>query len=322
MSAVSTAPGRPSPGAPAARSAGSPPGRPRGRARRLSPSVLFALPALAVYLLVIIYPSLSGALFAFTDWSGLGEERSFVGLDNIRRVFTNPQSAGALRNAVLLAVFIVVVQNLVGLLLALGVHRMIKSRFVLRAVFFAPAVVSPVIIAFLWKYLFNPAPTAGINAVLGLVGLDGLQQNWLGDPSVALWAIGATVVWQYAGYSMVIFLAAMEGIPAELEEAAALDGAGLVARFRNVTLPLIAPAITINVMLSTIGGLKLFDQVFAITNGGPGYATEVPSTLIYKEAFVYGRYGYSTAIALVLALLVAAVALVQLRILRSREVAG
>ena len=322
MSAVSTARGRRSRGAPAARSAGSPPGRPRGRARRLSPSVLFALPALAVYLLVIIYPSLSGALFAFTDWSGLGEERSFVGLDNIRRVFTNPQSAGALRNAVLLAVFIVVVQNLVGLLLALGVHRMIKSRFVLRAVFFAPAVVSPVIIAFLWKYLFNPAPTAGINAVLGLVGLDGLQQNWLGDPSVALWAIGATVVWQYAGYSMVIFLAAMEGIPAELEEAAALDGAGLVARFRNVTLPLIAPAITINVMLSTIGGLKLFDQVFAITNGGPGYATEVPSTLIYKEAFVYGRYGYSTAIALVLALLVAAVALVQLRILRSREVAG
>ncbi len=178
------------------------------------------------------------------------------------------------------------------------------------------------VIAFLWKYLFNPDPDSGINALLGLVGLGFLQQDWLGNPSLALWSVGFTVVWQYAGYSMVIFLAGLQGVPRELEEAAAIDGAGRWMRFRNVILPLIAPAVTINLMLSTIGGLKLFDQVFAITNGGPGYSTETLSTLIYKQAFVFGSYGYSTAVALVLAILVAAVSLVQLKYLRSREVAG
>jgi raffinose/stachyose/melibiose transport system permease protein len=119
---------------------------------------------------------------------------------------------------------------------------------------------------------------------------------------------------------MVIFLAALQGIPQELEDAAALDGAGRLQRFRYLILPLIAPAMTINVTLSTIGGLKLFDQVFAITGGGPGYATETLSTLIYKQAFVFGSYGYSTAVALVLTLLVSALALVQLRFLQAREV--
>jgi raffinose/stachyose/melibiose transport system permease protein len=187
--------------------------------------------------------------------------------------------------------------------------------------FFAPAVLSPVVIAFLWKYMFNPDPDSGLNALLGFLGLGFLQQNWLGDPGVALWAVGLTVVWQFAGYSMVIFLAALQGIPRELEEAAALDGAGRWQRFRHIVFPLLAPAMTINLTLSTIGGLKLFDQVFAITGGGPGYATETLSTLIYKQAFVFGLYGYSTAVALVLTLLVSALALLQVRYLRSREVA-
>jgi len=296
--------------------------RPGRRSRGAGdPALWFALPALLVYLVVVIYPSLAGAFYAFTDWSGLGGA-SFVGLDNFQKIFTDDQSFGALRNTLLLTVFIVVVQNLVGLGLALGVHSKIKSKYLLRTIFFAPAVVSPVVIAFLWKYLFNPDPSSGINALFGFFGLGFLQHDWLGDSKLALWSVGFTVVWQYAGYSMVIFLAGLQGVPRELEEAAALDGAGRWHRFRHVVLPLIAPAVTINLMLSTIGGLKLFDQVFAITNGGPGYSTETLSTLIYKQAFVFGSYGYSTAVALVLAILVAAVSLVQLKYLRSREVAG
>ena len=293
------------------------------RSRRArEPAIWFALPAIVVYVVVVIYPSLAGAVYAFTDWSGIGGAPNWVGLDNFKRLFTDDQSFGALRNTVLLTIFIVVVQNAVGLALALGVHAQIKSRYALRAIFFAPAVIAPVVIAFLWKYLLNPDPDSGINALLGFVGLGFLQQDWLGDPSLALWSVGFTVVWQYAGYSMVIFLAGLQGVPRELEEAAALDGAGRWTRFRHVVLPLIAPAVTINLMLSTIGGLKLFDQVFAITQGGPGYSTETLSTLIYKQAFVFGSYGYSTAVALVLAILVAAVSLVQLKYLRNREVAG
>jgi raffinose/stachyose/melibiose transport system permease protein len=286
---------------------------------RTAPAIWFAIPALLVYGLVVVYPSLAGAAYAFTDWSGIGSS-SWVGLENFKQLFTDAQSFSALKNTLKLTVFIVLVQNAVGLALALGVHALIKSRFVLRTVFFAPAVLSPVVLAFLWKYMFNPDPHSGLNALLGFIGLGFAREDWLGDPSVALWSIGITVVWQYAGYSMVIFLAALQGIPAELEEAAALDGAGRWQRFRHIVFPLIAPAVTINLTLSTIGGLKLFDQVFAITNGGPGYATETLSTLIYKQAFVFGRYGYSTAVALVLALLVSALALIQMRYLQSREV--
>ena len=295
--------------------------RERRSQRGRDPAIWFALPAIVVYLVVVIYPSLAGAVYAFTDWSGIGGSAKWIGTENFQQLFSDDQSVGALRNTVLLTIFIVVVQNAVGLALALGVHARLKSKYLLRAVFFAPVVLSQVVIAFLWKYLLNPDPDSGINALLGAVGLSSLQHDWLGDPSTALWAVGFTVVWQYAGYSMVIFLAGLQAVPRELEEAAAIDGAGRWMRFRKVVLPLLAPAVTINLMLSTIGGLKLFDQVFAITQGGPGYSTETLSTLIYKQAFVFGNYGYSTAVALVLAILVAAVSLVQLKILRGREVA-
>ncbi|WP_371781497.1 carbohydrate ABC transporter permease [Streptosporangium subroseum] len=285
------------------------------RAASFSPSWWFAVPALLVYAGVVLYPSIVGVFYAFTDWSGIGEGKSFVGLANFRAILGDEQVMGSLGNTLLLTVAILVVQNGVGLLLALGVHAKLKSRTLLRVIFFSPVVVSPVMVAFLWKYVYTPDPSAGLN---GLLGLD---IDWLGDPSVALWSIAGMVVWQYAGYSMVIFLAGLEGVPKELHEAAMIDGAGTLQRFRYVTWPLLAPALTINLMLSTIGGLKLFDQVFAATNGGPGYATETLSTVLYKQAFVYGKFGYSTAIALVLALFVAAVSLVQIYYLRSREVA-
>ncbi|WP_329087247.1 sugar ABC transporter permease [Actinomadura citrea] len=317
---------RPAPAASAAGAAGPPeraarlPAPPRRRSRFLAPPWWFAAPALLVYALIVLYPSASGIVYAFTDWNGIGD-RSFVGVDNFDRLLRDDAARGSLVNTLLLTVAIVVVQNGIGLLLALGVHTRIRSRAVLRVVFFAPAVVSPVMVAFLWKYVYNPAPDAGLNGILGAVGLGSLRQDWLGDPSLALWSVAGMVIWQFSGYSMVIFLAGLEGVPVELHEAAMIDGAGRFQRFRSVTWPLLAPAVTINVMLSTIGGLKLFDQVYAATSGGPGHASETLSTVLYKQAFVFGNYGYSTAIALVLALFVAAVSLIQIRYLRGREVA-
>ncbi|MCG5212291.1 carbohydrate ABC transporter permease [Streptosporangium sp. KLBMP 9127] len=292
--------------------------RRKRRSGALSPPWLFAAPALLVYAAVVLYPSIAGVVYAFTDWSGIGD-MSFVGLANFQAMLGDEQALGSIVNTLLITVAIVVVQNGVGLLLALGVHARIKSQTLLRVIFFAPVVVSPVMVAFLWKYVYNPAPGAGLNGLLAVVGLP--SQDWLGDPSLALWSIVGMVVWQNAGYSMVIFLAGLEGVPAELHEASMIDGASTVQRFRFVTWPLLAPALTINLMLSTIGGLKLFDQVFAATGGGPGYATETLSTVLYKQAFVFGKFGYSTAVALVLALFVAAVSFIQLYYLRSREVA-
>ena len=292
------------------------------RGSGIAPPWLFAAPALVVYALVMLYPSIVGAGSAFTDWAGVGEQRSFVGLENFRQLVHDDQALGALRNTLLLTIAIVVVQNGLGLLLALGVHTTIKSRMVLRVIFFAPVVVSPVMVSFLWKYVYNPAPDAGLNAVLNAVGLGALRQDWLGDPSLAIWSVAFTVIWQCAGYSMVIFLAGLEGVPQELHESAMVDGASTVARFRHITWPLLAPAVTINVMLSTVGGLTLFTQIIAMTNGGPGYATDTLSTVLYKQAFVYGKFGYSTAVALVLAIFVAAVSFIQIGYLRSRETAA
>jgi raffinose/stachyose/melibiose transport system permease protein len=289
------------------------------RRRFLLPPWWFAAPALLVYAVVVLYPSGAGVVYAFTDWTGIGDW-SFIGFDNFTALWTDEAARGSVLNTLLLTVAIVVVQNGVGLLLALGVHARIKSRSLLRVIFFAPAVVSPVMIAFLWKYVYNPEPTEGLNGLLAAVGLGSWRQDWLGDPDLALWSVAGMVVWQFAGYSMVIFLAGLESVPDNLNEAAMIDGAGRWQRFRHVTWPLLAPAVTVNVMLSTIGGLKLFDQVYAATNGGPGYASETLSTVLYKQAFVFGNYGYSTAIALVLALFVAAVSLVQIHFLRGREV--
>jgi raffinose/stachyose/melibiose transport system permease protein len=313
LTPTATAPTRP------AAPARPPEGGRRRRRGLLAPPWYFVLPALLVYAAVVLYPSVSGVWYAFTDWAGVGTDKRFVGLGNFRDLLHDDRALGSLKNTLLLTVAIVVVQNGIGLLLALGVRARIRSRMVLRAIFFAPVVVSPVMVAFLWKYVYNPDPGAGLNGLLGAIGLGSLRQDWLGDPSLALWSVAAMVVWQHAGYSMVIFLAGLEGIGKDVQEAATIDGAGAFTRFRYVTWPLLAPSTTINVMLSTIGGLKLFDQVFAATGGGPGYATETLSTVLYKEAFVFGRYGYSTAVALVLALFVAAVSLVQIRYLRARE---
>ncbi|MFF2330936.1 MULTISPECIES: carbohydrate ABC transporter permease [unclassified Streptomyces] len=307
---------------PTGRAGGGPPAGPRRPVRHrdhTAPPWIFVIPALLVYGVVVLYPSLAGVVYAFTDWSGIGGF-SFTGLDNFRTLLDDSRALESVSNTLLLTVAVVVVQNGVGLLLALGVHTRIKSRAVLRLVFFAPAVVSPVMVAVLWKYVYNPENGAGLNGVLDAIGLGGLRQDWLGDPSLALWSVAAMVVWQYAGYSMVVFLAGLHGVPAELHEAARIDGAGSWQRFRHVTWPLLAPALTVNLLLSTIGGLKLFDQVYAATNGGPGTSSETLSTVLYKEAFVYGKFGYSTAVALVLALFVAAVSLVQLHYLRAREV--
>lgn len=286
--------------------------------QRLAPPWILIVPALLIYTFVTLYPAGSGALYAFTDWNGLAQDFSFVGLENFRELLNDPQAVGSLRNTVLLTVVTVVFQTVTGLLLAMALNSDIKSRNFLRAIFFAPVVLTPLILAFLWQYIYSQGGV--LNRILALIGLEGLQQNWLGNPSVALWSIVGLLIWQYTGFSMVIFLAGLQGIPEELYDAAAVDGAGTLQRFWNITVPMLAPAITIAVVLATIIHLRTFDQVLAMTFGGPGYATETLSTLLYKQAFVQGNYAYSTATALVLTMLVCAVALVQLKILRSQEV--
>jgi raffinose/stachyose/melibiose transport system permease protein len=272
---------------------------------RTGPPWWFVVPAVALFAFVVLVPTARGAYYAFTDWDGLDPHFSLIGWSNFAEMFRDPDAVQAIWHTLLIAVAITVLQNGVGLLLALGANTIIKSRNVLRVFLFAPAVVTPIVTAYLWRNLLGP--DGAVNSLLGAVGLDSWRQDWLGDPKLALWSIIGVIVWQYAGYSMVIFLAGLQSIPAEIYEAAALDGGGAVRRFWSVTRPLLAPAFTINLMLSIIGGIKLFDQVYALTGGGPGHATDTLSTLIYKDAFTLGEFGYSIALAVVLTIIVAVI---------------
>ena len=269
------------------------------------PPLWFALPAMALFAFVVLLPSARGLYYAVTDWDGLDPELSFIGFDNFTTMLDDEDALQAIWHTLVIAVAITIIQNGVGLLLALGVNSMIKTRNFLRVFLFAPAVVTPIVTAYLWRNLLGP--NGAVNSLLGAVGLETWQQDWLGDPDLALWSIVGVIVWQFCGYSMVIFLAGLQSIPREIYEAAAMDGGGSIRRFWSIIRPLLAPAFTVNLMLSIIGGIKLFDQVFALTGGGPGHATDTISTLIYKDAFILGEFGYSIALAVVLTVIVATV---------------
>ena len=221
----------------------------------------------------------------------------------------DPAVVDAVTHTLIIAASLTIVQNVFGLLLALGVNSHIKTARILSAIFFAPAIVTPIVVAFLWQYLY--APFGVLSSAFTSIGLE--LPDWLGNSDIALWSIIAVIVWQYSGYSMVIFLAGLQGIPPEVLEAAEIDGAGPVRKLWSVQLPLLAPAVLVNVLLTIVHGLKLFDVVWVMTQGGPGTATQTLSTLIFQNAFAFNKVGYSNAIALVLTIIALPVAIVQFR---------
>lgn len=276
----------------------------------------FALPAAAAYVYVVVVPSVQGMIGAFTDWSFINSTPEFIGFDNFVRIFEGEAGPAALRTLFIAAV-VVVAQNVLGLGLALLLNGTVFARNVLRTIIFAPMVVSALVVGYLFKYIFGPPGSGAINALLDALGL--AQVDFLGNPTWALWIIIITVIWQFTGSTMVIYLAGLQGVPPELEEAAALDGAGYWKRFWYVVRPVLAPAITINLMIGLIGGLKIFDQIISLTNGGPGNQTQTISTLIYQIFTTFGEYGRAAALAVVLSIAVAILSLVQFRVLRSQE---
>lgn len=278
---------------------------------------LFAMPGVLFLLAFVFVPVGMGGYYAFTDWDGLNPAR-WIGIDNFRELFDNPITRGALLNTLTLAGAFFVLVNVIGLLFALGLNRTLKGRYLFRAVFFLPVVMSSLAVSYVWQYIFDF--DGALNRLLRLVGLDSLATPWLGDPDWALWTVLFVLVWQYAGLTMVIYLAGLQGISDELIEAAAVDGAPPWTRFRRVIFPLLAPAITVNATLTLIHGLRVFDQVVGLTGGGPVNETETLATQVWEQTFVIGKYGYGAANALVLTLLIAVVAFLQLIVLRRREV--
>lgn len=282
---------------------------------RQAPWVLI-LPALVAVLAIHFAAPGAGGWYAFTKWDGIGHAK-WIGLGNFREIFKTPEVRNALFNTLKLAGTFVVLVNAIGLGLALALNRVLKSRYLLRSLFFVPTVMSPLAVGFIWQYIFDDQ--GALNQFLGWIGLDSWKQPWLGDPSWALWTILVVLIWQFSGLTMVIYLAGLQGIPEELDEAATMDGAGSMTRFRRVTFPLLAPAITVNATLTLIFGLRVFDQVLALTGGGPVGASETLATQVWEQTFVFGRFGYGAALAMILSGLILVMSITQLTILRARE---
>jgi raffinose/stachyose/melibiose transport system permease protein len=276
----------------------------------------WALPAVVAVLLVHYIATAGGAFYAFTNWTGIGSFR-FIGLENFRRIFQEPAILGSLRNTLFLAFGFLVATNVVGLLLALALNRTLKSRYLLRVLFFMPVVLSPLAVSYIWKFIFDFR--GPLNQFLGFVGLEEWQRPWLASPTLALWCVLVVMAWQTTGLVMVIYLAGLATVPTEIEEAAALDGAGTWRRFLSITVPSIQPSIAIASTLMLIQGLRVFDQVMALTGGGPAGATETLATMVYKETFALSNFGFGAALALVLTLIILVFSVLQQLATRERS---
>ena len=281
----------------------------------------FAVPALLLYGTFFIIPSLSGIVYAFTDWSSYSDEVNFVGLKNFIKLFSsNEHYLGYFSNTFIFTAVTIVLKTVVGLGLALLLNEGIK-RFVnlYRVLIYVPTVLPFIVVGLIFRSILHPA-TGLLNTFLRAIGLDAIAMQWLVDPHVALYSVMVVDTWKGVGYIMVILLAGLQTIPKEYYEAAEVDGANAWWRFWYITVPLLMPAIVIVTVLNVLYGLRVFDIVYAMTNGGPGYATEVLQTGIFK-AFSQGQYGLGTALSSVLFIILIAAGYGVIRLLE-RQPAG
>ena len=259
----------------------------------------FALGALVLYVVLYMLPSVMGIGYSFTDWSVYSQEIHFVGWKNFATIFSADYNYTKMIVNTLVFTFVTtIVKNIIGLALAVLLTKRVRLLNFHRAVMYLPCVLSALIVGMIFKSIMNPK-IGLLNTFLRAVGLDSLAKNWLTDSKIAFQSVMAVDIWKGMGYIMTILIAGIMSIPPVYYEAAMIDGASSWQCFRKITLPLLMPTLTVTTVLNVIYGLKVFDTVYALTNGGPGYATEVLYTGVYKE-FSLGRYAVGTTLSTIM----------------------
>ncbi len=281
---------------------------------------LFMLPALALYALFVLFPIVQAARFSLYDWNGLEAMDQFVGLANFQEALSDPVFLGAVSHSAFIVLLSLIVQIPFAIGLAVMLNRRFRGRSVLRLVFFAPYVIAEVITAIVWSLLLQPDGLA--EHLLTAVGLGELYSPWLADVDTVMVALFFIISWKYFGFHMILLLAGLQGIPRELDEAAAIDGASRRQVFRYVTLPLLGPTIRVSVFLSIIGSLQLFDLVWVTTRGGPVNASNTMAVYMFDRGFVRFQFGYGSAVAVILFILCFVVALAYQRWVMRRDTEG
>jgi len=280
---------------------------------------LFLLPAIVLFLVFVVYPIFQSIYYSLFDWKGLGPAVDFVGLENFKKILSDKVFMKALKNGLLIIIFALTVQLPFSLFLAVLVGRNLPGRVFFRTVFFMPYVLSEVITALMWLFLYNPDPDRGFfNAILVLIP-GAKTQAWLADPNLVLPAIFLALTWKYFGFHMLLYLTGLQNIPHEVEEAARIDGANGFQNFIFITLPLLGSTIRTSVYLSILGSIQQFILVWIMTKGGPVNASETLSTYMYRFGFIRFQLGYGSAVAIYMFLLCLIFSLIYQRLTRQPD---
>ncbi|MCP2035663.1 raffinose/stachyose/melibiose transport system permease protein [Planomicrobium sp. HSC-17F08] len=279
--------------------------------------LLFTVPLIFIFTIVVIIPFLVGIYYSFFEWDGIGANpKVFVGLDNFVELWGDNQFLRSMWLTTLFTVLSVITINVIGLAFALLVTSKIQTANAARTLLFMPYLIGGLILGYIWQFVF-----VDVFSFLGEVtGLDQVFFNWLVDPQFALYGLVFVFTWQMAGYIMIIYIAGIQAIPNDVVEAAKIDGASTWQRFTRITFPLLMPALTISLFLTLSSAFKIYDVNLSLTGGGPANATELFAMNIYQEIFGSSNYGFGQAKAIVFFLIVAAITLTQVYMTKKREV--
>lgn len=279
--------------------------------------MIFVFPALVLYITFVLVPAVGGIFYSMTNWNGLNPTYDYVGFSNYQALLKDEYFIQSIGFTAKYVVYMVILQNGIALGLALLIESLKRGKVLFRTLYFFPNMISMIIGAFIWVFIF----TRVIPFVADEIGWLFLKQSWIGDPNYSFYSIIILSLWGGVGYLMIIYIAALQTVPTQLKEAAIIDGANKMQVFVHIIRPMIAHAITIGIFISLSSSFKVFDQVYALTGGGPGRATQVVSLNIFNEAFHFqNRYGYASAKAMVLFLMIAVITLIQLFIMKRKEV--
>lgn len=278
---------------------------------------LFTVPAILLVTVMMYIPFVMSGYYSLTEWNGIAKEPTFVGLANFKTILTGGSDyMGALWFTVKYTVGFVVFANVIALALAVALTQKFKFVNVFRGVFFVPYIMSMTIVGFIWKFIF----TQGFEKLYDLTGWAFWNESWLGDPRLAFYSVVFVGIWQALGFYIVLYIAGLQAVPADVLEAATVDGATKLQRFFKVTLPLLGPSFTTCIFMSLTNSLKVFDIILALTKGGPGTATYSATLLIYRDAFTNNKYGLGSAESIIYFVFVLVVTQLVLKIFSSREV--
>ena len=283
---------------------------------------LFLAPAFILLLVLLVYPILRSVYFSLFNWNGLGPAVDFVGLGNFRRVLADKVFVRAVGDCLLIVVLSLAIQLPVALAVAIMVGRDLPGRAVFRTIFFMPYVLSEVITGIIWTGLFSADPSRGLINALWVLIPGAHPQNFLSDVNQVMWCVFVVLSWKYFGLHMLLYLAGLQNIPREIEEAALIDGANPWQMISKITIPLLSGTIRTTVYLSVLGALTQFNLIWIMTRGGPVNASEFMATYMYRYGFVRFQLGYASAVALVLLLICLAFSVAYLRIARRGEYLG